>query len=673
MVKSALLAAMYSDKSNERMVQVLHSLGPKVMQSIAIFIGDVEEMDQKLADSGVDVEPGSELDNTSDSEPRTARHSFERDPELEREERLIQALQERRKLEAQVADLGDELQHTKEQFTKLEEELAEAKFTIDRRRRRTLDEEELEQLSAKADRDKDYITELETDLASAKATIEQQDRQLDRFKADDANKQELRDELQMVRTERDELLQKAKANENLKKKIQALQEQERSNQSLRTDLKSANDQLQELENLRDKCAALEKASEENAQTIANGEQEIFDQKTSKKRLEHELKLLAQRYEQTRELLSNAQERNRDLEDQLNDYESKQAASIDQLSSLDAELNAEAGDDRDRRKSTMIRTSSSAETVILQQKLTIADSSVSRLEQKCLDLLQENLGYKSILDGTDDAKEGSQAFAHQVKRLEEVSKELEEAKSKYIAASSEATDLHQRLNAIGAPVTNGDSALSKTQERQKYTEGLETDLRDQKALLRHALLGNPALSKEDSAIRQSNEYKLIRKQLEVVHSAPKQDAEQVISATATKITDKVEKGRTALTEGEAKIADLSGQVQSLTTDLEKLKSLPAPPLKVEQAPAQTDPKLQELLTNLQRENKLITSAWYDLTCRLQSNTVILSRRQEPPKSWLGRQRATVNAVGGPLGNLVSRISHSFAIISPPRNQDRKATC
>lgn len=661
MVQAVLLASMYSDKSNERMVHVLHNLGPKVMQSIAVYIGEVEEADQKLADSGIDTEPGSEFDNSSESEPRTGRHSFERDPELEREERLIQALQERRKLETQVADLADELQHTKEQFEKLEEELAEAKFTIDRRRRRTLDEEELEQLSAKADRDKDYIAELETDLASAKATLDQQDRHLDRYKADDANKQELRDELQMVRAERDELLQKAKASENLKKKIQALQEQERSNQNLRTDLMSATDQLQELEALRDKCAALEKASEENAQTIANGEQEIFDQKTTKKRLEHELKLLAQRYEQTRELLSNAQERNRELEDQLNDYESKQSASIDQLNSLDAELNAEsgAGDERDRRKSTLMRSPSGAETVILQQKLTIAESSVSRLEQKCLDLLQENLGYKSILDGTDDAKEGSQAFAHQTKRLEDVSKELEEAKSKYNAASSEASDLQQRLSALGAPVVNGD-AMSKTQERQKYTEQVETELHDQRALLRHALLSNPALLKEDSTIRQSNEYKVIREQLEVVHSTPKQDAEQVISAAATKITDKIEKGRTAVTESDKKISDLSAQLQSLTTDLSKAKVQPTPAAKPEKPTTQADPKLREQITNLQRENKLITSAWYDLTCRLQSNTVMLARRQEPPKSWLGRQRVAVNAVG----NLVSNSSLDLVSNSSP---------
>ena len=55
-------------------------------------------------------------------------------------------------------------------------------------------------------------------------------------------------------------------------------------------------------------------------------------------------------------------------------------------------------------------------------------------------------------------------------------------------------------------------------------------------------------------------------------------------------------------------------------------------------------MQQELVNLRRENKLITSAWYDMTCRLQSNTVMLQRRSEAPKSWLGRQRAVVGSAG-----------------------------
>jgi protein HOOK3 len=60
------------------------------------------------------------------------------------------------------------------------------------------------------------------------------------------------------------------------------------------------------------------------------------------------------------------------------------------------------------------------------------------------------------------------------------------------------------------------------------------------------------------------------------------------------------------------------------------------------------ELQQEVENLRRENALITSAWYDMTTRLQSNTVILQRRSEAPKGWLGKQRA---AVGGGAGVLV----------------------
>tara|TARA_R110002003_G_scaffold1048_18_gene22322 strand:+ start:7748 stop:8101 length:354 start_codon:yes stop_codon:yes gene_type:complete len=62
------------------------------------------------------------------------------------------------------------------------------------------------------------------------------------------------------------------------------------------------------------------------------------------------------------------------------------------------------------------------------------------------------------------------------------------------------------------------------------------------------------------------------------------------------------------------------------------------------------ELQQELENLRRENDLIASAWYDMTSRLQSNTVILQRRAEAPKSWLGKQRVAV-------GGAASAVTHS----------------
>lgn len=50
--------------------------------------------------------------------------------------------------------------------------------------------------------------------------------------------------------------------------------------------------------------------------------------------------------------------------------------------------------------------------------------------------------------------------------------------------------------------------------------------------------------------------------------------------------------------------------------------------------------------LRRENALIVSAWYDLTSRLQSSQVTVSRHRtnaEAPRSFIGRQRRAVEGV------------------------------
>lgn len=56
---------------------------------------------------------------------------------------------------------------------------------------------------------------------------------------------------------------------------------------------------------------------------------------------------------------------------------------------------------------------------------------------------------------------------------------------------------------------------------------------------------------------------------------------------------------------------------------------------------------QIIKNLQRENAMISTAWYDLTSRLQSNHVVLQRRQDMPKSWLNKQRQMVNGKFGPF--------------------------
>ncbi|OBT67945.1 hypothetical protein VE03_02442 [Pseudogymnoascus sp. 23342-1-I1] len=49
-------------------------------------------------------------------------------------------------------------------------------------------------------------------------------------------------------------------------------------------------------------------------------------------------------------------------------------------------------------------------------------------------------------------------------------------------------------------------------------------------------------------------------------------------------------------------------------------------------------------NLKREYGMMTMAWYDLSSRVQSNTVMLQRRSDVSKSWINKQRRAVNPTG-----------------------------
>jgi protein HOOK3 len=569
LVKAVLLAAMYSEKSDQRS-QIVEKVGLKGASAIADAIQEMEELDQRLGDMGPDTETGSEIDHSTDSDVPTRGTSYERDPELEREEKLIQALQEKRKLEEKLAYLEDDLKESEDKRRALEDELQDSKFGPDRRRRTTMDEENLQQLNLQAGRDRDYIAKLETDLSEANSTLENQQRQLERLKVDAESKQELRDELQFIKSERDELRQKSKANENLKKKIQALQEQERVNINMRRDLQGAQEQLAEVDHLRDRCSALEKANEENAKTIANGEQEIFDQKTAKEQLRYELKVLSQRFEQTRDMLTTAQESIRELEDRGPDMQDDIDGPGDL--DLDAELNAEPGSLEEAEKKAAKRKSmapvQSADNIVLQQNISIANASIARLEQRCLDLLQENLGFKSTLEGNDTT---DHPFQHQSKRLETLEKEVEDIQAKYAAATSESADLRRLLElsesqgkraisvssvnhtnvsqAYGERQTSSDAAIAQSRDRLKYMEELQIQLREHRSLLRHALLSTDSLLKEADELRKSNEYKIVRQQLEVVREASAEHSDKVIEDSALSLTDRIEAARSLVADGE----------------------------------------------------------------------------------------------------------------------------
>lgn len=321
---------MYSPLSNQRMVQVMQKLGPKVAIPIATCIGAIEQAEHQLVEADSHMDQGSDFEGmVSPARSGTPQLStLNRDPELEREERLIQAYSRIRNLEERSTTLSTELEATSAARDKAQDEMTEMQFRLEQGGQSDANKEMLESMRQKATRDRDYITELEADLTGLKSSAENTERQLERLKAEEHSKQDLRDEIQFVKLERDDLLQKSKASENLKKKIQSLQDSDKDNQTLRQDFEAAKEELRLLRPLKDRCSALQKANEEKLKTIQNGEQEIFDQKTTRKRLDHELRLLSQKWEAAREKQQRDSETMKEQEEKISELESGRTKAAD---------------------------------------------------------------------------------------------------------------------------------------------------------------------------------------------------------------------------------------------------------------------------------------------------------------------------------------------------------
>jgi hypothetical protein len=108
------------------------------------------------------------------------------------------------------------------------------------------------------------------------------------------------------------------------------------------------------------------------------------------------------------------------------------------------------------------------------------------------------------------------------------------------------------------------------------------------------------------------------------------------------------------ERQAKLKDHLQRQSGLIQSLQSAASAPEPPTETTRTatPPAASPsshlKLEEALDlnrNLDRELRLMTSAWYEQNSRILSNGVLLSKRRPStePQSFLGKQRRVVEHV------------------------------
>ncbi|WPH04233.1 protein hook like 1 [Acrodontium crateriforme] len=142
--------------------------------------------------------------------------------------------------------------------------------------------------------------------------------------------------------------------------------------------------------------------------------------------------------------------------------------------------------------------------------------------------------------------------------------------------------------------------------------------------------------------QESERKVVPKSSETKHLTEKLKLlEQQLEAADARLKQAAQRNAALEEQGRSREAKSSAAAQNEKTIAELRKELEAAKSKASAAAPASEPAAPPPdITVLQRENRLMVSAWYDLSTRIQHNTVSVARRKQDPRSWIGKQRALV---------------------------------
>ncbi|KAF4776316.1 hypothetical protein HER10_EVM0005268 [Colletotrichum scovillei] len=198
------------------------------------------------------------------------------------------------------------------------------------------------------------------------------------------------------------------------------------------------------------------------------------------------------------------------------------------------------------------------------------------------------------------------------QLSDKDRELLSARTDLSAVAKDSVDALEELKSTDQLISG--SIREELEAARQQLKNLGTDLEEQRSSLINALLEKDKLRKDLDEAKDGT-------------SAEPTEAAQ-------KLQEKVDKLRVRLKERQSQLEKSEQDKYDLQRKLKAAEG--------GEAAAAQKAASDQIIKNLQRENALIATAWYDLTSRIQSNHVVLQRRTEAPKSWLGKQRQMVNA-------------------------------
>ncbi|KAL2753661.1 hypothetical protein ACRALDRAFT_2080230, partial [Sodiomyces alcalophilus JCM 7366] len=663
-ILSLLFAVAMLGSNNERFVtritkDITDKSALSVLQRITVEMKD--EIDDAEANPDTDADAGDDIDPLA------------RDPDLALEEEnasLVSQLDRKMKL---LADMETRLAHLQESYDSLKEEAE--------RQARELEDFHNAQSGAASQ----VIQALETKIREQDELIASHEAQAEELRiaserlageisglSSKANKaDDLEDEVKVLRYRNDELSRKANMVERYRQKLEAQGDLQKEIDNLMYEKEQMQRDLLDYEKILKRNEALEDTNNKYASKLQDYETQFIEMDTTRKREYSEML-------QLRELIRTLEAQRKsdedfigELQDQINNgvvhsIGDKSSEFTNPGFNLEQELenakdvapNLSLEISRLKAENQMLRSTAGSGPEVARirhelddervqhkrlqekyrnvyEKRNVADAQVSALMQ---DLPQERLVQwveRLYPSGHGKLKVLTQEY-FSTKVFNELKAQLKKAEEELKAERELARDLRTKIvdrdreilaarTDLSAMEKDGAEALEELKATDKL---ISSSLREELEALRleYKNMSNDADEAQRALVKALLEKDNLRKEAEMAR-------DQSASQDSQKANEKIKQLRARLQERNEQLEKTERDRHDLSKKLKALQDGSA----AQAQKAQSD----QIIKNLQRENALITTAWYDLTSRLQSNHVVLQRRNDVPRSWLNKQRQMVN--------------------------------
>ncbi|OBU01506.2 hypothetical protein VE01_00468 [Pseudogymnoascus verrucosus] len=544
--------------------------------------------------------------------------------------------QENERLLKQTADLTTRLTHLQENNDSLQDHLRDAEDRLNAPVRDDETEHRIRRLEDDIRERDEVIESQEGQLEQDRDKMARMGRELSNLKDADSRLIQLQDEIKELEFKNDELTKKANTVDRYKNKLEVQKDLQKNFKDLELENEELKTQFQHIDKIIERNSSLEASQRQFQNSISKAEMEIFEIGSQKKMLEAENSELRYSMSTQEEKIAQYEQAMFELREQspLPEISPHGQTLAEQMQNSEGDRQNNLENFRLKAENALLKgnTIAAQENSSLRAQLEESDAHIKVIEGKYREAFEKEVitqqQLRAMMNLVDDNKKDL-AFVELKKAHTSVTEQLEALQKQLAALEAEHEDSKRGLLMATADLSMVEKeeidaleelkatqeSLSKSFENEltalkgKY-KALLIDYEAQKSQLIESLLTNNKLREALEKNTNIEETPIVDDEPKEVPATPTQpDAEEVLKKDAT-------------------IAELQAQVKELEengNDAQKVA-------------------LERENDNLKREYSMMTMAWYDLSSRVQSNTVMLQRRSEVSKSWINKQRRAVNPTG-----------------------------